>query len=285
MASAPRSQKVLWAAAFLTLLASSAVGAQQEQEGIYWYNDLKEAVKAAEQSNLPMMIDFWADWCGPCKIMDAEVYPDPAVIAAFKGKMIGVRIHFDMQQELARKYNVPGLPYLSFANSYGTELMHHRGLLEKDDLIAVVKAFPADVSEINRLDRALRQDKNHFPSLRDMGLKLREFGFYDASNRFLDRAFKHRDSKKNLAERETILYSMAQNWLQLRDGKSAAARLEQCLQEFPQSPRKPDFLLGLGRAYALDKKPSRARKSLERLIAEFPGSPAAAQARDLLRSP
>jgi thiol-disulfide isomerase/thioredoxin len=269
-------------AGILLALTGSSLRAQDGE--IHWYKDLNEAVAAAQQTNQPMMIDFWADWCGPCRMMDAEVYTNPAVIKAFREKMIGVRIHFDLQPEVARKFNVEALPYLVFTNSYGTELMHHRGILEAEDLQAVVNAFPADLGEVNRLDRALQEDNNHFPSLRDMGQQLRSLGFFDSSNTYLEMALKHREIKSDAAQREGILYSMALNSLALRDGKSAASSLERCLKEFSKSPRKPDFLLALSRAYVLDEKDDKAKKTLKSLLGDFPASPAAVSARELLDS-
>src|SRR3990172_9517741 len=149
----------LVAATLLLLAVMMPVGAAEE--GIYWFKDLKQASEAAQKNDLPMFIDFWADWCAACKVMDADVYTDPKVIEVFKNKIVGVRLHFDLQQELARNYNVTALPYLVFTNSYGTPLLYHRGFLEAEDLTKVADAMPP-LSEINRLDRILKEDKNHF---------------------------------------------------------------------------------------------------------------------------
>jgi len=267
------------------LVAQNAVAQDGSQAGageIFWYKDLNEAIAAAQQTNQPILVDFWADWCGPCKIMDAEVYTNPALVAAFREKMIGLRIHFDLQPEMVRKFEVPALPFLVFTNSYGTPLLEHRGLLEAEDMTTVIKAFPADLTEINRLDRRLQEDRNHFPALRDMGQRLREVGFYQASSGFYERALRHNDARRDPAQREPILYSMALNSLALQDGDAAASSLERCLKEFPQSVRKPDFLLSLGRAYILKEDRNRAKRSLDTLVKEFPRTPAAQAAQELL---
>src|SRR6266516_3341607 len=116
-------------------------------EPIRWYKNLEEAKAAARAVNKPMMIEFWADWCAPCMVMDAEVYTDTTVAEALTEKFVPVRVHFDLQQDLVRHYRVEAIPYLLFTNSYGTELLHHRGILDAKNFTALLHALPGDVSD------------------------------------------------------------------------------------------------------------------------------------------
>jgi thiol:disulfide interchange protein DsbD len=226
---------------------------------IAWYTNLEQAIDAARKSDRPMFIDFWADWCAACKIMDADVYTDPKVIEVFERKIVGVRIHFDLQQDMARRFGVEALPYLVFTTSYGTPLVHHRGLLDAPTLTRVVEALPP-LGDINRLDRALQEDRNDFASLLAMARALRASALFESSNGFYDRASKHRAAREDAVARESILYDMALNALELQDGKRATELLEKCLMEFPASPRRSDVQQALERARARDAENDRIRK-------------------------
>jgi thioredoxin-like negative regulator of GroEL len=228
-----------------------SIPAAAQDGGIQWYKDLRQAISAARQSNKPIMIEFWADWCAPCKVMETEVYTDPRVASGLIQKMVSVRIHFDLQQDLVRQYNVEAIPNIVFTDSWGTELVRHRGIIEADDLAAVINALPANVSEFNRLDSILHEDKNNFAALQGMALHLRDAGFFQSSNEFYRKASSRNEAKKDPAIRESILLGMGLNYLDLRDAKEAASIFERCLKEFPKSNNQPRFTLELERARQL----------------------------------
>jgi thioredoxin-like negative regulator of GroEL len=250
--------------------------AQAAADQIVWFTDLKLARAAAEKSDLPMFIDFWAEWCAACKAMDDHVYTNPEVIAVFKRRIIGVRLHFDRHRDLARSYDVGPLPHLVFANSLGMPLMFHRGFLGAADLARAVNALPS-IAPINALDRRLRAARNSFPDLLAMGRALRAAGFFEASTAYYDRASKHAAVRADATLRRSILYEKALSFLELRDGVRAVAALEQAFKQQADAPG-PDFLLALARAHLMIGRHDRARAAVETLVRHYPQSPAARQA-------
>lgn len=88
------------------------------------------------QSETPVLIDFYADWCGPCKML-APILKEVKKELGESIKII--KIDVDKNELLAAKYQVRGVPTMMlFAN--GEQKWRQSGVLQKDDIINVIKA-------------------------------------------------------------------------------------------------------------------------------------------------
>jgi len=99
----------------------------------------KEAFKkeVLDAKDTPVLVDFYADWCGPCKMLAPiieEVASDAKVKAA-KGKI--VKVNVDMAQELAEEYGVMSIPTL-FVFYNGKTVKQMIGLQQKQVLITAL---------------------------------------------------------------------------------------------------------------------------------------------------
>lgn len=200
-------------------VAVCIVGGVRAEEPIHWYSSVEEASAQAISTNRPLMIDFWATWCLPCKAMEQEVYSTAEFRKATQ-KFLPVKIDFDKKTALARKYNVESLPTIVFADSYGDELFRYEGYLGAVPLLAVVSALPGDVTEFNRLNRILGRDKNDFEALESMGNGLKKAGLFRASSEYYTRALQQpaaRSTGKNARRFRTRLDPIS---LRCRTGSS-----------------------------------------------------------------
>jgi thioredoxin 1 len=90
------------------------------------------------KSNVPVLVDFYADWCGPCHAIAPTI---EALSSEFEGKIKFVKVDVDANHEVASRYEIMSIP---------TIMLFENGKVED----SIVGAYPANVYK-QHIERAL----------------------------------------------------------------------------------------------------------------------------------
>ncbi|MBN2533563.1 MAG: thioredoxin [Spirochaetales bacterium] len=88
-------------------------------------------------SNKPVLVDFYADWCGPCKMVSPVIRK---IAKEYSGKLITVKIDIDRKKNLAAQYNVQAVPTIIMFFK-GNELMRLTGSHPYDTIKSNIELF------------------------------------------------------------------------------------------------------------------------------------------------
>ncbi len=171
---------------FLLMLISASVGVKAQ--GIeFFHGTFEEAKSKAKAENKPLFVDVYTSWCGPCKKLSKEVFPQKIVGDYFNSSFVCFKLQADKKdsnnQEIANQYHVTAYPTLMWLDGDGKLLHMSTGYKEPGQLVAEATVV---FDENKRVGSALDKWHNGDHSL---PVALKYFAFDKNSNGEFDDYF------------------------------------------------------------------------------------------------
>lgn len=87
------------------------------------------------KSTLPVLVDYWAEWCGPCKMISPIL---DEIAASYQGKLRIAKVNVDENAQLTQKYGIRSIPTLMLFKD-GNVQAQKIGALSKSQLAAFIE--------------------------------------------------------------------------------------------------------------------------------------------------
>jgi thioredoxin-like negative regulator of GroEL len=268
-----KSKKILLP--LLILLCSFSLNAQ-----INWLTDFSEASRIATETGKPMLLDFTASWCGPCKKMDQEFWIR-ADVGDLSKQFICVKVDSDNNIELRKQYKVNALPNIILTDSAGNTIDSNKGYGKNTDrtIIAKMKAVLVRYKPETQIIASVESDSNDLHSLAKLAKGYQQKKSYQKSAEIFERILR---LESDPIQREIVLLNIGYDYLRARQFEKAIEMFEILQNEFPKGVQLELAVYGEFLAFEKKNQFPEAQRSFEKLKARFPNSVLIKQAEQLL---
>jgi len=251
--------------------------------GIRWEKNFDAAMKRAQREGKPVIVDFWAEWCGWCHRLDTTTYVDPVVADAAEA-FVAVKVDREggrRDVEVAERYEVYTLPTILFLSSQGRQILRVNGFQGPGRFPRTLEQALEVAKRVHRWEGALERNPDDSTALLELGQHMFEQEVYPQAEELLMQATRH-DAGRPVLERRRARLLLA--ILQNVDRRYAEAEtlIKEALSLGAKGEEEAKLLYILGHTYVSWGRRDEGVQTMQVIVREYPQSPLAQKARETL---
>jgi thioredoxin-like negative regulator of GroEL len=175
----------------LTLLTLLSVSAYAQ---VNWLHDYNMARALSVNTGKFIVMDFWAVWCGPCKVMDEELWQKPEAQQVAE-RFVPLKVDIDRERALAMEFGANAIPKVVIIDALGNIIWERVGYSRPNEYLEILGSLPAENPVLARSIVSMLEDEPAADEFASLAQAYQELGKmqdnFDLKRAFLDMSDKY----------------------------------------------------------------------------------------------
>lgn len=207
---------------------------------------LDEAQDLAKNNNKKIMIDFYTDWCMPCKDLDKYIFADSLVSNFINKNYVCLKINAESEygKDIGEKLNLQeAYPTVIFLNNDKTEIDRIIGLMSEEEYFQIIKDYTNNINTFNKLLQKEKEEKSNLKLKEKVAKKYFERGLFSDAIKY----YKTLTNSEEFNSDGIISFIIGRCYFFDDDIKNAKKYVEEAISKNPKQKYYNEFLTKLNK--------------------------------------
>jgi TolA-binding protein len=240
-------------------------------DALPWEHDFTTALAQAKERNQMVVAYLYTDWCTYCKKMEAETFPSDQVKSE-AGRYVWLKLNPEKDQDGARlrqQYGVSGYPTFLFLDGNGNRLNQVEGFMPPETFLQALAALSTRVSSLEALKAEVRKQPASVQARYTLAQEYLELKDYREAANAFTQVIQA-DPDNQHAKNELAYYHLALSLASLQEYTKAQEQLDVLTKKFPDGKLAPQATILRGQIFYHEGEIEKARASFDQFLQKYP---------------
>lgn len=265
----------------ITILFIILIALPVSAEKINWLHTYSGALAKAHLENKPVMIDFYADWCKWCKVLDQKTFPHKNVVA-YADDFVFAKIDGEAKnnRKLLTRYQINSFPRILFLDDEGLVIGEVKGFMEGPAFAEKMTESYENWQELSELKANAKKNQNLESIFNLASIYLKSGLPEKAQEKYEFIIDEDPKNQKDFTDDSTLNLGIAH--AQQSNFTKAEEHFSTYINQYFNEERTDEAYFFLGLTYMELNQTENAKEHLEKVVELYPSSPLAKQAQQFL---